>query len=469
MEWAVMLIFFLLPTYQIRFHVLEIPATLLEGMILIISSVWVVQNYREVLNNFKQRLITHNSQLVTIHDYAFKWEIILLLIVSFAAVGVAGFSNAAFGIWKAYFFEPLLFYIILFNILYRSEKKFEIILYPLIMSSLFISLFAIYQKFTGQFIVNPFWAAETTRRVTGVFDYPNALSLFLGPIILLLIGFLLTQKGLKGIKGGKRGAFAALNIIAAIVAIIFAKSVGAVLGVAAGLLVFGFLHGKKTRMALIVILLIGIIGVFSISSTRSLAIKYGTLNDFSGQVRREQWREAWQMITSSPQRFIFGAGLSGYQAAVKPFHIDGFFYNRDNDPDFHRKLVLFNDEYKKKYWQPLEIYMYPHNIFLNFWSELGLAGMLLFIWIIIKFYILAFRYLFENCKLKIENCSSSANDNQLVIALLSAMTVIVVHGVVDVPYFKNDLSVIFWSIIAIISILSESLKEDLIKVKGEKA
>lgn len=39
----------------------------------------------------------------------------------------------------------------------------------------------------------------------------------------------------------------------------------------------------------------------------------------------------------------------------------------------------------------------------------------------------------------------------LVMGLLSAMVVIVVHGLVDVPYFKNDLAVMFWALVAMIS------------------
>ena len=31
------------------------------------------------------------------------------------------------------------------------------------------------------------------------------------------------------------------------------------------------------------------------------------------------------------------------------------------------------------------------------------------------------------------------------------MVVIIVHGLVDVPYFKNDLAVMFWALVAMIS------------------
>jgi len=40
--------------------------------------------------------------------------------------------------------------------------------------------------------------------------------------------------------------------------------------------------------------------------------------------------------------------------------------------------------------------------------------------------------------------------------LLSAMVVIVVHGLVDVPYFKNDLAVMFWALIALMSLVDSN-------------
>jgi len=42
----------------------------------------------------------------------------------------------------------------------------------------------------------------------------------------------------------------------------------------------------------------------------------------------------------------------------------------------------------------------------------------------------------------------------IILGLLCSMVVIVVHGLVDVPYFKNDLAVMFWLMIAMLSIIT---------------
>lgn len=173
-----------------------------------------------------------------------------------------------------------------------------------------------------------------------------------------------------------------------------------------------------------------------------------SLNDFSGQVRKIQWAETWEMLKD--KRIVSGAGLANYQEAVAPFHKEGFFFNKNNDPEFHRKTV-FNEEYRKSVWQPLEIYLYPHNIFLNFWTELGLAGLILFIWIIGKYF-----------KNGLELIAGKISESDYFIAGLSgAMLVVVVHGLVDVPYFKNDLAVMFWIMIAMLGIIHLNAKSSV--------
>ena len=82
-------------------------------------------------------------------------------------------------------------------------------------------------------------------------------------------------------------------------------------------------------------------------------------------------------------------------------------------------------------WQPLEIYMYPHNIILNFWSEIGLLGVFAVVVLLLKLLMNYWRV------------KSSENRNMYLI-LLAVFAVVLVHGIVDVPYFKNDLSLLWW-------------------------
>lgn len=440
LDWAVLFAIFALPGYLIRFDILGLPVTLLETMILIVFFVWAMKNCRQVFSNVKDVL---QGQRKTMR-YPFDWEIIALLLISFLAVAVAGFADDAFGIWKAYFFEPILLFLIILNT-FKGFTGLRKILWSLLASAFVVSAFAVYQKITGNFISNPSWADEATRRVVSFFGYPNAVGLFLAPLTLVFIGWLAEE--IKNKMTVLNYQFKTVKIVGitlvillSIASILFAKSEGALIGIAAGTIVFLLLHRKLKWIA--IVLIIAATSAFYLNQpAKKYVTDKATLSDFSGQVRKLQWKETWKMLIDG--RMVTGAGLSNYQDAIAPYHQEGFFYNRDNDPDFHKKTV-FDAEYRKKYWQPLEIYLYPHNIFFNFWVELGLAGLILFIWIIGKF--------IDIGTALIKNRYS--HHGFLIAGLVAAMIVIVIHGLVDVPYFKNDLSVMFWVLIAMMSVIS---------------
>lgn len=256
-------------------------------------------------------------------------------------------------------------------------------------------------------------------------------------------------------------------IILSWTAIFLARSEGALVGIAAGLVVFAGLwlfscskHGQFVPIvaaSTIMILIIYSSFIFlklpeykylnsGIPALDKVADKI-MLNDLSGEIRKQQWRETWQMLKDN-KRWFFGVGLSGYQSAVAPYHQEGIFFNKDRDRDFQRKIVIFDEQYKANHWQPVETYLYPHNIFLNFWTELGAPGAILFIWIIAKFFFIGVSRFKRGCELRGGRAYKYLN-----FGLISAMTAILVHGIVDVPYFKNDLSVMFWVLLALMSIL----------------
>ena len=533
LDWAVLLLVVALPSYLIRFNV-GIPMTLLELMILIAFFVWLITktNFKLFLRgkydwkDFKENRLKRER-------YPWRWEISFLLLFSWSAIAVAGFTDGALGIWKAYFFEPILVFILILNLFKqdlsfrtdspasgevrnplnfktdlkgslagaRDDKKnvglnIEKIILALAISAFFVSLLSIYQKITGDLISNPLWAAAETRRVVSFFGYPNAVGLYLGPIVMILLGYLsdviLKPKAEKSQvqldktsspsdqrffarwaqNDNVKKVFIGSTIVLSLLSIYFAKSEGALVGLAAALFVFGILAGKKMRWATLAFTIVVSSAVLLYAPTRTVVLDKVQLYDLSGQIRRQQWKETWRMLNDG--RLLSGAGLDNYQAIIKPYHQEGIFVYDFHDPNFHEKLVA-SDELKKKVWQPTEIYMYPHNILLNFWSGLGLVGMLLFVWIFIKFFwvlisnlIIEKRYfchpresgdLEPTCnKNEIPACAGMTRRYFINLGLLCAMIVIVIHGLVDVPYFKNDLSVMFWIMVAMQSLINLQTK-----------
>lgn len=428
-DWALFLNIALLPSYLIRFSVLGIPMTLFESMVLILFAVWVAREWPGI----RQRISGRQKRI----PYPFGLEIILLLILSFVSIAVAGMSFSAMGIWKAYFFEPILLFILVLNIFQGNSGRKKLFL-ALSLSALSVIVLAIYQKITGDLITNSFWADKETRRVVSWFGYPNAVALFLAPLIALFVGVFYSLKNSNKFPQIAKKIFLAIIIISGFLSIFFAKSEGALIALLVALFIFAILADKKKRYIALGLAGIFILTCFIHKPLGSSVIDKLSFQDLSGQIRLQQWQETKKVLTGSA--FFLGNGLSGYQEAVAPYHQEGIFFNYDNLENFDA-VVWASPELQKKYWQPVEIYLYPHNILLNFWTEIGLLGAILFLWIMIKSSILAYK-LFKT----INN-----NDKFIALGFLVAMISIFVHGLVDVPYFKNDLAAIFFILLAIIS------------------
>ncbi len=430
LKLGILLTIFLLPGYLIRFSVLQVPTTLLEISILSCFLVWFVKNHRTILKTKIENGKTF---------YPFGLEIILILALSFIAVFVGGLNNSALGIFKAYFLEPIMFFVVILNT-FKGGKGLKQIIMTLAYSTLIVSAFAVYQKITGQFIFNEFWANPENRRIVSFFGYPNAVALYLGPIIPLLAGLFFWQlRGRGGLKTFWEQIILLFSIILNILAIYFAQSKGAILALIISLFLVAFLLLKKKLK--IIILIIIILGSSSFYYFQKDWINLKLSSSLSYQIRSIQWDETMKMLQNG--NLLWGSGLAKYKEAIEPYHQEGFFFNKDADPDFRRKVVFGSDQnYRTERWQPLEIYLYPHNIFLNFWVELGFIGMLVFTFLILRFIFLSLKYYFKN---------KGNRNGDMALGLFASMSIILIHGLFDVPYFKNDLAVLFWIIIALLA------------------
>ncbi|PIP17654.1 MAG: hypothetical protein COX43_03130 [Parcubacteria group bacterium CG23_combo_of_CG06-09_8_20_14_all_35_9] len=412
--WAIALIIVLLPSYLIRFHIWFVPMTLLEGMILILFASWIIKKCK--MQNAKCKVTIKNLKLDN-----WIWPLLAWIAAATMAMIVSPDKRAALGIWKAYFIEPILFFIVFINTI-KTKKDLKLIFWAMGVSAFFVSVLAIYQKFTGWGIPNPLWQAASTRRVTSFFGYPNAIGLYLGPIIVLFFGFSVTglKKYLKGSLVFQFLCF--LVIISALLSIIWSRSEGAWLGALVGIIFIGFILSKKSRVITMIAVAILLIVTLSHPQIKTYILREATFQGVSGKIRLEMWQETVEMLCD---HLIFGAGLSGYQKIFSPYH-------------------------KARH---IEVYLYPHNIFLNFYSELGLTGLIIFFWIVIKF--------FKAGLHTIKTFHLTSYTSHLAIALMAAMICLLIHGFFDVPYFKNDLSVFFWLLIGLL-VVSKNFKEEQI-------
>jgi hypothetical protein len=89
-------------TYLIRFKIMGVPFTFLEIMILILFFIWLIKA------RIKKEKIIFSS---------FFWPGTFLLLSGLVAVFVSPDTRAALGIFKAYFIEPILFFLVFINYL----------------------------------------------------------------------------------------------------------------------------------------------------------------------------------------------------------------------------------------------------------------------------------------------------------------------------------------------------------------
>lgn len=390
---ALGLFILLLPTYLIRFSIGPLPSTMLELTFGIIFLVWLIKHAQSDWPTIQSSL--SNNKL-------FFCFLALFFTASSISIFVGSTLVASLGQWRAYFLEPL---ILFFIILGQKERVTTTdLIWWLGLSTLSISTFAIFQQCTGWGIATPEWTAPATRRVTSFFSSPNAVGLYLAPILPLMIYASLKQRR-------RFFNFYSLIFILSLTVIAFTKSVGTLLGLTLGFAVFFWLLGYKKIVATVVIIGCLLLPTYyTLLSTKSQS----TTNRFI------LWSYSADFLLASPKNFIFGSGIRQ-------------FYWKIQAP--HRTTNV------------LEPLLYPHNIFLNFWTETGLLGMLSFTGIL--YLLLAAAYsLYKN------------QDRILGAGLMAALIALIAHGLIDVPYFKNDLAMLFWILAALI-IISNSRSRHL--------
>jgi O-antigen ligase len=376
-----------LPAYLLRFHIGPMPMTALEVILLagIAALVINVAITHTTLPYIKGGVISYPPLRVRGGRWGYDFFAYnkllsagsaLILITSIISIVVAPDKNAALGIAKAYFWEPMILAWLIITAKPDREKIFRAVLTGFMVSAGVVIAYGLIQ-FAFPHLIPATWTAE--RRITSIFDYPNAAALYLAPLVPL---FLAAPLGLV-VSG------------LSLVTIILAKSAGGLTAAAAALFFIGVAN-KKTRIITGAAAIVVALTVFLAPQAVGLREQI-LMQDWSGRVHRIGWSESWAMLKDHP---FFGAGLSGYPVAVAPYH----------------------------HAQGVEIFQYPHNLFLAAWSELGLIGLIGLIMVLVWFFRRAY----------------VLRSTNYVLFLAAAMLAIIVHGLVDVPYFKNDLSMMFW-------------------------
>jgi len=403
-ELGIYLIILLLPTYQIRFEVFGIPATFLEAIILTMAAVVSFSiilslrtQGRAAISELLRRTAPRNDKTVSIF-------IFLFLLAAGISVFVAPDTVRAAGIFKAYFFEAVLFYFLV-RVVIDTREKLENAFRAVSYLVLYLSVFGLYQFATLANLPSSWWAVDVaSRRIVSLLNHPNALALVLGPLLAMLI-----------IKRYKNKLARAAIIFGAIAFYLTFSRAGwlAFVATIGGFLVMNSVTRKNLQKSFVVIVAAAIL-VLAIPFSRAKLLELTRADDPSKQNRYVLWSAAADILKQHP---LTGVGLMGFREAYKSYPLG---------PD----RVVQN---------------YPHNFFLNFWLETGLLGLLSMLGLLILF-------------AKKIRALARTEYRGLALAAAAGMTMIVLHSLVDVSYFKNDLAVLFWLIYSLpfVSIFSSA-------------
>lgn len=324
----------------------------------------------------------------------------LFIIAGAISVLAAPDRRAALGIYRAYLIEPIAFVFVIATVV-RSARQAGLILSGLAAGGAVVALA------NSVVVLDSIRHHTLNPSVTGpvvIYTNANDVALFLVPLIAVAASLVLYS------SDRRERLVISVFLVIAVVATLLSFSRGGYLALAA--VTFGLALSHRRRWHLLAAALAGGVVLILIPPiTHRLAVEMDFSNGSNTLVGRfELWRVSLQMLE---RHIVFGAGLSGFAQTIAPL------------------------------WNPTHIdrFIYPHNIVLTFWSETGLLGLAAFGWIMITGFMQGWRGWRE----------AETGWRPIELGIVLALVALVVHGLVDVPYFKNDLSLEFWALLGLAS------------------
>jgi putative inorganic carbon (hco3(-)) transporter len=318
------------------------------------------------------------------------WPLALLVLAATISVLVAPDKRAAAGIWKAYFVEPALVAMVLWDVL-RTPGQVHELIGAFFTAGIIVSVFELLAFLYALGIHRPRLVEDP---VVVLYFTANATGLFLGPLLAIAGAFLLFGDNAQRFRGAFFSVFA-------LPAFILSFSRGAWLALVLASLLLIWQH--RRRLILSAALAATVVVALLVPPIRRRIQHQFDPNDplNSAVLRAHLWKATLQM-QANPRHLIFGTGLSGFKHDIQPY---------------------------KNFAGYTEDLIYPHNILLNFWTETGLLGVAAFAWLAVAWT--------RNCWSRLRRPGPA---RVYFIGLAAASVTILVHGMLDVPFFKNDLA-----------------------------
>ena len=385
------LVAFSIPFYLYPKHILGMSLSMVEITTLLCVAAWLLKASLQLLaSNFQYP--TPNIQYpISNLDFA----VIFFVALSAFSLLIAENFGVAMREFRVVVFESTLFYFLLRATPLEKRRLWRIV-GALVLAALIVSLIGLYQYFFTSDVIT----AEGVRRLHAVYGSPNNLGLFLGRIAPILAAVALFGGSLR------RRAIYCLITLPVVLCLYLTYSRGAwLLGLPAAFIFLGLMRGRKFLLvSLLVILVIGL-SLLPLIGTERLASLFDTQSGTTF-LRLKLWRGSINMIRDHP---LFGVGL------------DNFLYQ------YRTHYVL------PEAWEELDL-SHPHNIVLDFWTRLGILGVIAIGWL---------QFAFFGKALRLYHQQEDRDLRALLLGLMASMIVFLAHGLIDNSYFLVDLAFVF--------------------------
>lgn len=321
--------------------------------------------------------------------------IILLLLAGAISVFVAADHRGALGLYRAYFVEPVAIFYVAVDLARRTEAISRVLIALAIGSSVFalINLFVFAQAVQHHEL-------NVNSAPSALYGDSNYVAMYLEPPVALAAGLVLFASSFRWRWLG----VAWLIVAGSALFVMFSKGTYLALAVLAVVAVISIGRWRVPLLAALLAAALVVTRIPAIEDRFSTAV-----SSLAGRV---------QLVTVTLRLLhdhpLFGVGLGGYS-----FKLNG---------------------------QTPEVY--PHDIWLTFWVEIGLLGVIAFAVILISLMWRGWRAWPR----------SQGFERAVLWGVLGALVLWTVHGFVDSPYWKNDMSAEFWVLAAIEVALLASIR-----------
>jgi O-antigen ligase len=312
--------------------------------------------------------------------------IVLLLVAGAIAVVVAKDHRGALGLYRAFFIEAVAIFYVAVDLIRRMDDVRRTLIAFAIGSSAFAVLNI--AVFTRALLAHDVHIGNAPNALYGDANY---VAMYLEPPVAIAAGLVL----FAGSPRWRLIGAAWLAIAGTALVLMFSKGSYLALCVLAVVAVLSVRRWRLPLLAGLVVLALAISQIPLISAR--IATSYSSLMG-----RAEIFRAAFRIIRDSP---IFGVGLGGFS-----YQFRGAFSE-----------------------------IYPHDVWLTFWVEVGILGVIAFGWIVFALQWRGWRAW----------PSMGGFHRAAMWGVLGALLLWTVHGFVDSPYWKNDMSVEFWILAAL--------------------